>query len=81
MISDTVANKRPRSVRAVCCTTQSIDLRRFERRPDPMATGLVPALSCHACRPHEPFAELMRLASTSITDGVRLDYTRQVLGD
>jgi hypothetical protein len=56
----------------VCCpacrTTQSIDLREVDRHPDAAITSLVPALSCRSCRPHVPFAELMRLSRLSVAD-------------
>jgi hypothetical protein len=69
----------------VCCpacrTTQSIDLRRLDRHPDAAVTSLIPALSCRSCRPHAPFAELVRLSRTSIADEVRIERTRRVLGE
>ncbi|MGB6759850.1 MAG: hypothetical protein WBE82_18505, partial [Xanthobacteraceae bacterium] len=51
-----------------CCTTQSIDLRRLDRHPDAMVTGLIPELSCRTCRPHAPFAELVKLSPTRIRE-------------
>jgi hypothetical protein len=43
-----------------------------------MVTSLTPWL---ACRPHAPFAELVRLSQTSITDEMREDRRRRVLGE
>jgi hypothetical protein len=65
-----------------CCTTQLVDLRRLDRHPDTMVTGLIPALSCRTCRPHAPFAEIVRLSSTSVTDDEMWEeHRRRVLGD
>jgi len=55
-----------------CRTTTSIDLRTLDRHPDATATSLIPALSCRSCRPHAPFAELVRLSKHSIADEVYL---------
>jgi hypothetical protein len=56
----------------VCCpachNTSGIDLRTLDRHPDAAVTSLIPSLSCRSCRPHAPFAELVRLSRTSITD-------------
>jgi hypothetical protein len=51
-----------------CRTINAIDLRTLDRHHDAAITGLIPALSCRACRPHAPFAELVRLSLTSIAD-------------
>ena len=64
-----------------CCTTQSVDLRRLDRHPDTMVTGLIPALSCRACRPHAPFAELVKLSPSSIADEMYEERRRRVLGE
>jgi hypothetical protein len=40
-----------------------------------------PSLSCCSCRPHAPFAELVRLSQTSITDEMREERRRRVLGE
>lgn len=63
------------------CTTQSVDLRRLDRHPDTMVTGLIPALSCRACRPHAPFAELVKLSPLNIGDEMREDHRRRMLGN
>jgi hypothetical protein len=34
-------------------------------------------LSCRSCRPHAPFAELLRLSKTSIADEVYLARQRK----
>ncbi len=64
-----------------CCTTQSVDLRGLDRHPDTRVTGLIPALSCRACRPHAPFAELVKVSLRSIAGEVREERRRYVLGD
>jgi hypothetical protein len=51
-----------------CRTTNAIDLRALDRHCDAAVTSLIPALSCHSCRPNAPFAELVRLSRTSIAD-------------
>jgi hypothetical protein len=64
-----------------CRTTQSVDLRAIDRHPDATVTSLIPALSCRACRPNAPFAELLRLAQHSVADELNVSRTRQVIGD
>jgi hypothetical protein len=64
-----------------CRTTTSIDLRRIDRHRDAAVTSLIPALSCRACRPHAPFAELLRLSRTSIADEVYMERPRRVPGE
>jgi hypothetical protein len=39
-----------------------------------------PALSCRSCRPHAPFAELMRLSPRSIADEMREEQRPRVPG-
>jgi hypothetical protein len=51
-----------------CRTTTSIDLRTIDRHPDAAVTSLIPALSCRSCRPNAPFAELLKLATSSVAD-------------
>jgi hypothetical protein len=63
-----------------CRTTQSVDLRRLDRHPDMMVTSLIPALSCRACRPHAPFAELVKLSPTSIAGEMREERIRPLIG-
>jgi hypothetical protein len=63
-----------------CRMVSAIDLRTLDRQHDAAVTTLVPALSCRSCRPHAPFAELVRLSMTSIADEMREEHTRQVLG-
>ena len=48
---------------------------------DAAVTSLIPPLSCRACRPNAPFAELVRLSKTSIADEMRIEHARQVLGE
>jgi hypothetical protein len=64
-----------------CRTTNAIDLRALDRHRDAAVTSLIPALSCRACRPNAPFAELVRLSRTSIADEMRIEHTRRVLGE
>ena len=64
-----------------CRTTNAIDLRTLDRHPDAAITSLIPWLSCRSCRPHAPFAELVRLSPASIADEMREERRRQVLGD
>jgi hypothetical protein len=64
-----------------CCTTQAVDLRLLDRHPDTMVTGLIPALSCRTCRPHAPFAELVKLSPRSIADEIREERRKRVLGE
>jgi hypothetical protein len=55
--------------------------RRLDRHPDTMVTGLIPALSCRACRPQAPFAELVKLSPRSIAGEMREERRRRVLGE
>jgi hypothetical protein len=64
-----------------CRTINAIDLRTIDRHRDAAVTSLIPWLSCRSCRPHAPFAELVRLSRTSIADEMRIENTRKVLGD
>jgi hypothetical protein len=64
-----------------CRVTGDIDLRGLDRHPDAAVSSLIPSLSCRSCRPHAPFAELVRLSRTSISDELREDHRRRVLGD
>jgi hypothetical protein len=59
-----------------CCMAKSIDVRRLDRHPDTMVTSLIPALSCRNCRPHAPFAELVRLSPRSIADEMREEHRK-----
>jgi hypothetical protein len=53
--------------------TKALDLRQLDWHPDTMITSLIPALSCRNCRPHAPFAELVKLSPRSIADDLRED--------
>jgi hypothetical protein len=57
---------------------EPIDLRTLDRHHDAAVTSLIPALSCRSCRPHAPFAELVRLSRTSIADEMREAHWRRV---
>ena len=63
-----------------CRTTSGIDLRTLDRHPDAAVTSLIPLLSCRSCRPHAPFAELIRLSQTSIADEMREEQRRRQVG-
>jgi hypothetical protein len=69
----------------VCCpacrTTRAVDLRTLDRHPWSAVSSLIPALSCRACRPHAPFAEVVRLSDKSIADELHEQHTRRALGD
>jgi hypothetical protein len=64
-----------------CRTINAIDLRTLDRHRDAAVTSLIPALSCRACRPNAPFAELVRLSRQSIADEMRQEHVRRVLGN
>jgi hypothetical protein len=64
-----------------CRTINAIDLRTLDRHRDAAVTSLIPALSCRSCRPNAPFAEFVRLSTTSIVDEMREERRRQVLGE
>ncbi len=66
---------------SACRTTRDIDLRTLDRHRDAAVTSLIPLLSCRSCRPHAPFAELVRLSKTSIADEMWIEHTRRVPGD
>jgi len=61
-----------------CRTTQAVDLRTLDRHPWSALTSLIPALSCRACRPHAPFAELVCLSDKSIADELHDEHTRRI---
>jgi hypothetical protein len=64
-----------------CRTARDIDLRALDRHRDAAVTSLILLLSCRSCRPHAPFAQLVRLSKTSIADEMRIEHTRRVLGE
>ena len=64
-----------------CRTTAAVDLRRIDHHRDAAVTSLIPALSCRSCRPNAPFAELVRLSRTSITDELNVSRNRTVVGE
>ena len=63
-----------------CHTTQAVDLRTVDRHPWSAINSLIPALSCRSCRPHAPFAELVRLSDKSVADELHDEHMRRVLG-
>jgi hypothetical protein len=64
-----------------CQSINVIDLRTLDRHPDAAITSLVPWLSCRSCRPHAPFAELVRLSSASIADEMHEARRRRASGE
>jgi hypothetical protein len=64
-----------------CRTVNAVDLRTLDRHRDTAITSLIPALSCRSCRPHAPFAVLLRLSPMSIADEMREEHRRQVMGE
>ena len=59
-------------VRCPACRMTSGTL---DHHPDAAVTSLIPALSCRSCWPNAPFAELVRLSRTSITEELRAERT------
>jgi hypothetical protein len=64
-----------------CRTTTSIDLRNTNRHRHAAVTSLIPALSCRSCRPHAPFAELLRLSQISVAGEMHDEHRLRVLGE
>ena len=64
-----------------CRTTQSVDLRTLDRHRDAAVTSVIPSLSCRSCRPNAPFAQLLRLSRTSVTDEIYLARSRRSQSD
>jgi hypothetical protein len=44
-------------------------------------TSRIPWLSCRSCRPHAPFAELVRLSPLSLADDMHEEHRRRVLSE
>jgi hypothetical protein len=63
-----------------CRTTSSVDLRALDRHPDATVTSLIPALSCRSCRPHAPFAELVKLSPSSVAGELNVSRYRTIVG-
>jgi hypothetical protein len=51
-----------------CRTTGDVDLRTLDWHHGAAVTALTPALSCRACRPNAPFAELLSLSKSSLAE-------------
>ncbi len=51
-----------------CRTTGDVDLRTLDWHHGAAVTALTPALSCRACRPNAPFAELVCLSKSSVAE-------------
>jgi hypothetical protein len=63
-----------------CRTMSSIDLRALDHHPDAAVTSLIPALSCRSCRPHAPFAELVRLSGSSVAGALNVSRNQMIIG-
>jgi hypothetical protein len=69
-------------VRCPACRTSScVDLRRIDMHRETALTALIPRLSCRGCRPHAPFAELIKVSQRSFGDELYEEHRRQVLGE
>jgi hypothetical protein len=51
-----------------CRTTGDVDLRTLDWHRGAAVTALTPSLSCRACRPNAPFAELVCLSKSSLVE-------------
>jgi len=51
-----------------CRTTGDVDLRTLDWHCAAAVTALTPALSCRSCRPNAPFAELVCLSKSSVSE-------------
>jgi hypothetical protein len=58
-----------------CRTIGDVDLRALDWHRDAEVTALIPKLSCRGCRPHAPFAELLRLSEISVTENFIGEYS------
>ena len=45
-----------------------MDLRTLDRHRDAVVISLISALSCRSCRPNAPFAELVCLSKSSVSE-------------
>jgi hypothetical protein len=52
----------------MCLAAGDVDMRTLDWRRGAAVTALIPALSCRACRPNAPFAELVCLSKTSVVE-------------
>ncbi len=64
-----------------CRTINAIDLRTLDRHPDAAITSLIPWLSCRSCRPHAPFAQLVRLSPASVADEIYMERSKAWRGE
>ena len=62
-----------------CRTTNAIDLRTLDRHLDAAINSLIPLLSCRSCRPHAPFAELVKLSPTSLGDELYIAHSKGLM--
>ena len=46
-----------------CRRLSQVDLRKLDRHPQTTLAALIPKLSCRACQPAPPFAQLVKLAA------------------
>ena len=59
-----------------CRTTGDVDLRTLDWHRGAAVTALTPALSCRSCRPNAPFAELVCLSKSSVTEEYYAERSR-----
>jgi hypothetical protein len=59
---------------------QAAALRTLDRHPNAAVTSLIPALSCRSCRPHAPFAELVKLSPSSVAGALNVSRNRTIVG-
>jgi hypothetical protein len=64
-----------------CRTTGDVDLRRFDWHHSAAVTALIPTLSCRSCRPNAPFAELVCLSKSSVTEDFRWGHSGNKWGN
>jgi len=62
-------------------TTSSVDLRRFDWRRNAEVTALISMLSCRACRPNRPFANLGKFSQSSVADELEVSRNRTAIGE
>jgi hypothetical protein len=63
-----------------CRTMSSVDLRTLDRHHDATVTSLIPALSCRPCRPHAPFAELVKLSTSGVAGELNISRNQTIVG-
>ena len=59
-----------------CRTTGDVDLRNLDWHRGAAVTALIPALSCQYCRPNAPYAELVCLSKSSVSEEYYAERSR-----